>query len=488
MIMKVKRMGKPLMKEKNYAGIRKGKILMALLGCLLLAGCQKETESDGQQADAWDYTLITTMDEIGNAKTIDIQLEGISDGNMTMISVLGKEKLMIETDRIYGKESELGYLDNRFTPGEIDTILSTIEGTWIVDEYVGFVPYEIGTWWKEEGTEEEKQEKYEKAVEQAKENMLDFFMRIENYSGEEPVADGQYIYVYKDNKRYASPMSIALNMQEEGDRYSEFINRTAKGSGIPRISGYPVIYIEFFTVSCSEEGTISYEPATLVLASDGTFLLLKDGAFYSLKHSIQSEIMSGNFEHLNNDSEYAASIEKTYDWVVNELGDCEWRQLDLNGDGIEDLILQEKDIVGEYSNQHRILGIFACEKDEARCILWDTADMSEYYFCGSTGEIMYTASSYGLLVSVEPYKHCYYDREWNLITDYKLVVNKIDMEEGMKEYPRQTEEWKQENPDMAEGGIYYWKYTDAGKETLTREELENIYERETGYEFYSSFY
>jgi hypothetical protein len=484
--------GNLFMRMKNinnkelYAGIKKGKLLLALVGCLLLAGCQKGTESEEQKTDILDNSVVEA-DKVENIEIEDTETTDLPDEDVTVISVLGKEELTIENNRIYSDESELGYLDNRFTSEEIDTILSAIEGTWVVDEYVGFVPYEIGTWSKEEGTEEEKQEKYETTVEQAEENLPDFFFRVENYKSEEPTADGQYIYVYNNNKRYASPMSIALNMQEKGDSYSEFINRTAQGSGIPRVSGYPVIYIDFFSISCSEGENVSYEPATLVLASDGSFLLLKDGAFYSLKHSIQSEIMSGNFEHLNNDSEYVASIEKTYDWVMNGLGGYEWRQLDLNGDGIEDLILQSKKALNSWEHK-MILGIFACEEDEASCILWDTSDMTEYYFCGPTGEIMYTSTSYVPIVSFEPYEHCYYDREWNLVTDYELVVYKVDTEEGMKEYPQQVEEWQQEHPDMAEDGIYYRKYTEEGAEILTRQELENIYETVTGYEFHSDFY
>jgi len=65
-----------------------------------------------------------------------------------------------------------------------------------------------------------------------------------------------------------------------------------------------------------------------------------------------------------------------------------------------------------------------------------------------------------------------------------LVVYCIDSEDD-EEY---AEIWKQENPDMAEDGIYYRKYTEEGEEILTQEELESIYEMETGYEFSSEFF
>ena len=65
-----------------------------------------------------------------------------------------------------------------------------------------------------------------------------------------------------------------------------------------------------------------------------------------------------------------------------------------------------------------------------------------------------------------------------------MVVYCIISEED-EEY---AEIWKQENPDMAEDGIYYRKYTEEGEEILTQEELESIYEMETGYEFSSEFF
>ena len=54
-----------------------------------------------------------------------------------------KEKLAIETERLYADKSRPGYLDNCFTPEETDTILNAIQGAWSIDEYVGFAPYHL---------------------------------------------------------------------------------------------------------------------------------------------------------------------------------------------------------------------------------------------------------------------------------------------------------------------------------------------------------
>lgn len=203
----------------------------------------------------------------------------------------------------------------------------------------------------------------------------------------------------------------------------------------------------------------------------------------SLRNSIQGQIMSGDFSCLTNENweskqEVYRNLEKA------SAQGLEWRQLDLNGDEIEDLILQEAETVTSDSGEKRIIGIFDCKRDEARCVLWDVNDSSEYYFCGTTGKLMYSASSYGGVVSTESYSHYYFDEEWNEIKDYSLVVYRINSKID-KEY---AEEWKRENPDMAEDGIYYRKYTEDGVEILTQKELESIYKMETGYEFYSAFH
>lgn len=204
--------------------------------------------------------------------------------------------------------------------------------------------------------------------------------------------------------------------------------------------------------------------------------------------SIQQEIISGNFEHLEGEfTDGDTYSEYMTEWYSRRKEELEWQHLDLNGDGIEDLILQEKSEVGEMGH-HEIVAIFACDKDSASCVLLDMNDMTAYYFCGPAGELMYSASSYVPLVSCEPYTHCYYDKEWNLIKDYKLIIYYVyDVGED-SEYPEQAEKWRENHPDMAEHGVYFQKVTDAGEEALTQEEFTEIYETVTGLKLYSSFF
>lgn len=208
-----------------------------------------------------------------------------------------------------------------------------------------------------------------------------------------------------------------------------------------------------------------------------------------VKQTIQSELMSGNFEHLDEGREifegvtYAEYMAERYPrWKEED----EWRQLDLNGDGIEDLILQMKRRDKDWEQQ-RILAIFACDKDSASCILLDENDMTEYYFCGSTGELMYTSPDQGRYVDFENYWHCYYDRDWNRIRDYELIIYRVNEDMG-SEFPEWAEEWKSKHPDMAEDGVYFRRYTDEREEAFTREEFTEIYETVTGLGLHSSFF
>ena len=205
----------------------------------------------------------------------------------------------------------------------------------------------------------------------------------------------------------------------------------------------------------------------------------------NLDNSIQGTIMSGDFSCLE-DTDW----ERMQEIYEREIDLYEWHQLDLNSDGIEDLILQEKRTADEDSNQHRILGIFGCEKDEARCVLWDDVYMGNFSFCGPTGELMHRYYSFGGMVDTEGFEHYYYDKDWNKIIDYQLVIWEVNSPEGY-DYPTK---WFEAHPDMQEEGIYYRRYEgaytgeDTEGEVLTLEELKEIYETEMGMEMYSSDY
>lgn len=199
--------------------------------------------------------------------------------------------------------------------------------------------------------------------------------------------------------------------------------------------------------------------------------------------SIAGEIVRGDFSHLTNDSD--GYYEERYN-RINQIGEgfAEWRLIDLNGDGIDDLILQQAD--ENYYHHHQIIGIFACGEDSAKCVDWDEVDMTEYFCCTPTGELMYVAWNYGPMISNELYRHYYYDPDWNRITDYYLEILRVELEDS--EYPEYAQEWREDHPDMPEDGYYFIRGTDDERELMTLDEFTKIYESLTGLKLESDFY
>lgn len=378
-------------------------------------------------------------------------------------------------------------------PEAAESVLASIEGVWKADECTGYIPFEIyesGMWDRNAGTEEERMAVYEEDKERAVAELPDFYIKI----GENDADTEQYIYVTNDSRTYASPINIVVSNSAADDEYSLFIHRTVEGLNLSE--KYPVTYIEFNSfVYLEEENKIIYEPATLILTDDGQFLLLKEGAFYSLEHTIQIEIMSGDFSSITHDDARQNMEDYYHRW--KEIGeDMEWRLIDLNGDGTDDLILQEVRSVGQ-SQQHRIVAIIACEGDSASRILWDLNDFTEYTFCGPTGELMYYMDGWGMSIGFEAYRHWYFDREWNEIIDYELVGTVVDssMDGSREEFLEYNSNWIESHPDMAEDGCYYSRYErdiESGewkeREALTFEQFKKIFEDVMGMEYYGLSY
>ena len=181
------------------------------------------------------------------------------------------------------------------------------------------------------------------------------------------------------------------------------------------------------------------------------------------------EIKNGNFEYLNDNGR----IREVYE-VLKSRGDLSWVQRDLNNDGSDDLIMCDND--GPWKGSKVVVGIFACEKDHAECIYWDTIDNTEFYFVGSNGGLAYF-SYQGSLWEVTTFKPISYEKDWTKVWEYTLNVydsTYID-EEGL-------EEWKDlYGPEMEELGKYYVNHhADGTREFLTKEKFNEILMEDTG--------
>ena len=368
-----------------------------------------------------------------------------------------------------------------------ESIPASLEGVWAVGEYIGFVPfdaYENGMWYEMAGDGEERMAVYEENKERAAAELPEFFIEIRETDTEA----GRYVYVTNRKRTYASPINITVSTAVSEDEYSIFNQRTI--SGLAPYGDYPVTYIEFHSFDYSEEeDRVIYEPATLILTADGQFLLLKDGAYYSLEHTIQSRIMSGDFSCM--EDTWSSDMSDYYErW--SKADSYEWRLIDLNGDGIDDLILQERRVVSQDRQWHRIIAIFACKEDSAVLFDFDVNDATEYSFCGPTGELMYNYYSYGVSIDFDAYEHYYYDVEWNRITDYTMLETEIDssMDGGWEEFLEYRPNWLEEHPEMDKDGYYYSIIPvdpetgeDMKREFMSYEEFKEIFEEVTGIEF-----
>lgn len=294
-------------------GLKRMRGIYITLLCVFISGCQKDVMTEELQSGISAEEIFTSVSENSGVE----DASDVSEKNMTIISILGKMEIAIENDRIHDKVDGVDHLNNLFTLDETNAILNTIKGTWEADEYVGFISYDMcgrGRWLEDVAPYDRYEgdsgwEEYQEAQERASENIPDFTISIKEYdTAYNGITDVENNYIYVRTSRgvsYSSPMSVVLSMRLADDDYPAFHNRTMAGIGSN--DNYPVIYIEFFTIRDSgEDDTIFnndrfiYEPATLVLTSDGQFMLLKDGAFYTLKKNIRSEILAGDFSSLDN--------------------------------------------------------------------------------------------------------------------------------------------------------------------------------------------
>ena len=244
-------------------------IIFLILGGFIGYICGKSYIDKGSQ----DVDLMRT-------ECNHVEQEIIDEDDIIRFTVLNGETLEISEDRVKDEIYGISRLDNRWTLEETDKILSSLKGTWKVDEYVGFVVasiYYADLFDPNDNLPENERnslvDAYAAKVEGAKNNIPDVFFSIKEYEGN--MAKGNYLYV---NGNYHSPISIILSLERTNDNYPVFVEQTTISSDF--FVEYPVMYINFFIYREKR-----YEPATLVISTDKQYYILIDGAFYSLKYS-----------------------------------------------------------------------------------------------------------------------------------------------------------------------------------------------------------
>ena len=167
------------------------------------------------------------------------------------------------------------------------------------------------------------------------------------------------------------------------------------------------------------------------------------------------QVSQGNFTSLVGLSEnQLLELERIYSYYQN-VNEAQWIYVDINMDGISELIWQEKNVVGN-SQVHRILAVFISTSEGIKCIVWDTNDMGEFYFCLNDNIIYYT--SY-----LGAYDYFYYglckcdmDGKLSVIKSFEVYnLNELD-EEDLKIFLPQFD-WAQDvnKTDCGDGKVYY---------------------------------
>lgn len=191
------------------------------------------------------------------------------------------------------------------------------------------------------------------------------------------------------------------------------------------------------------------------------------------------------------------SIEEQYLW---EMDAEEWIRMDVNGDGMPELLggwVIEELPDYEDSRKIEISVIFAYQDGMAEMVYADGNDGMEYIFITATGNLVYEwGVSAGPRTNI--FRLCTFDLKWNKeYLDTLVKYRFTEDEEESKEY------YQERYPDtFGVGGIgtyYLWerrkteeelKHNEDGKyvvrEYLTEEEFLKMYEDWTGWDFYKA--
>jgi len=161
-----------------------------------------------------------------------------------------------------------------------------------------------------------------------------------------------------------------------------------------------------------------------------------------------SKIKNGDFSYITEASVVSKEVlECAYE---NMSQDTEWIMTDLNQDGEEDLIWQEK---ASISTQKKILAVFDAAQN-GQCVFYDGMDAGEYFFITKEEVLIYYSQYLGIYDYVSYERFCY-DKEWNIERKDGLYAWYVyDSEEVLGWFD------DHDHSGMEENGIYYKTYAD----------------------------
>lgn len=205
---------------------------------------------------------------------------------------------------------------------------------------------------------------------------------------------------------------------------------------------------------------------TFLLATSVVVILSIVVFFHFFGMNKLEAIEAGNYSYIN-DQMAQEVLEK------RDSNNFTWIYRDINGDGEEELIVQDNYATGS------ILFIFSMEKNKVVTVYTDLNDMGCFTQLCDNG-LLYYDQYYGVY-DYEQYILYRYDQDWNEIFIDGLELYYIDKpEEGVKSKGNGT-------LDMQEAGLYFWNFKICNGERvyteLTQEEWNNKFNELFGKEY-----
>lgn len=199
-------------------------------------------------------------------------------------------------------------------------------------------------------------------------------------------------------------------------------------------------------------------------------ILISSKIFIYLRVDKLKEIEGGNYTYI--EDEY---VRKHLEILFPQGGnirdsDYEWVYKDINGDGEEELILQEKNLYMEPSGNSLIIDIFTVKNKDVVHVFSDYMDAAYYCQLCDNG-LLYYEQYYGRY-DYEQYILFRYDEEWNeIFVDGLALYYLLEPDEGEEEYTIYEDLY------MKKEQLYFWEFQmkDEKKdyERLTQEEWTN---------------
>lgn len=207
-------------------------------------------------------------------------------------------------------------------------------------------------------------------------------------------------------------------------------------------------------------------------------IVLARGFYAGITHKLATEVESFE-EIINGDMSSLYQIEKEDRNFIKQLaqnGYNEWSLCDINGDGKQELILQERQ--GELEgNIRHIIAIFAETEEGVKRVLWDIFETGEFYsfIDGRLIHYCYVNGTY----NADFYYRCIFDDDWEMREDRLFEILDVT---SLDEYDFLSDEMKKEIPSVG----FYYRYVTYGendRETaalLSEDEWRDMFKEEMG--------